>query len=196
MGSNPKKIQFEKTKDSRIRSVKQREKLSKYLHTIADLPTGTALAHGTSANKRGGGLSSVELVRTYDEGEKPDLTTEPSCSTISTRSSSTSTSSATPSANMMRYRDPPERTHHPTPGINRVCRRDPPVKSRRDPASSAARVASEDDDDGNAGGGGGGASSLTAVLLAFLNVSPLLLVARRERGSAEGKNRGRGLTVM
>jgi len=40
---------------------------------------------------------------------------------------------------------------------------------------------------------------LTAVLLAFLNVSPpplLLPVARRERGSAEGKNRGRGLTVM
>ena len=93
----------------------------------------------------------------------------------------------------MRYRDPPERTHHPTPGINRVCRRDPPAKSRRDPASSAARVANEDGD----GNGGCGASSLTAVQLVFRNVSPpLLLLARRERGSAEGKNRGRGLTVM
>jgi len=53
-----KKIQIrEKQKDSRIRFVKQREKLSKYLHAIADLSTGTAVAHGTSANKNAGGLS-------------------------------------------------------------------------------------------------------------------------------------------
>jgi hypothetical protein len=51
--------------------------------------------------------------------------------------------------------------------------------------------------DGN-GGCGCGASSLTAVQLVFRNVSPPppLLLARQERGSAEGKNRGRGLTVM
>jgi hypothetical protein len=56
-------------------------------------------------------------------------------------------------------------------------------------------VANEDGD--GSGGCGCGASSLTAVQLVFRKVSaPLLLLARREHGSAEGKNRGRGLTVM
>src|SRR5712671_2305526 len=117
---------------------------------------------------------------------EPYLTTEPSCSTISTRSSSTSTSSEAPSVNMMRYRAPPERTHHPTPGINRVCRRDPLDKSRKPeyPNSLSARVTN---DDGGSPDDSGGAS-LTAVLLAFLSVSLLA------RGMAEG-NRGRGLMV-
>lgn len=75
---------------------------------------------------------------------------------------------------------PPERTHQPTPGINRFCSRGR-VKPRRGSALGAQLA------DGDAETLGSGAS-LTAVLLAFLNVSLV------ERGKDEG-NRGRGLTV-
>ena len=75
---------------------------------------------------------------------------------------------------------PPERTHQPTSGIKRVCSRG--LDKPRRGSALGAQLA-----DGDAEDLGGGAS-LTAVLLAFLNVS---LVAR---GKAEG-NRGRGLMV-